>query len=75
MVNRMKEQIKKAMRDNLICSKEEAVSAIEFVRNLLEIDVEETQKNQPHAIFSIREMKIAISRVSDLEDNLLNDIE
>lgn len=66
----VKAQIEVAMRNNLISSQEEAEAAIEFVANLLEIDIDRTIENEPYAVDAIREMKVSHSRVDDLQDML-----
>jgi hypothetical protein len=60
--------IEKIMKEHLISSNQEAESAIEFVRDLLEREIEETEKNEPYATKSIEEMKVAVKQVSNLLD-------
>ncbi|OME54019.1 hypothetical protein BSK59_15675 [Paenibacillus odorifer] len=64
----VKSLIEKAMKNNRIMSKEEAEFAIEFVRELLETDIDRTTENEPHATNSIHEMKVSVQRVDDLKD-------
>ena len=45
-------------------------NAIELVRELLELNIEDTEKNEPYATRSIHEMKIAIHQVMSLYDLL-----
>jgi len=49
-------------------SNSEADDAIEFVEELLEQQIAETEANEPYATASIHEMKIALKRVRDLLD-------
>jgi hypothetical protein len=61
------EKIAKAMKDSgVILDLDDAERAIEFVRDLLEIDAEETEINEPYATDSIAKMKLAIESVSNL---------
>ena len=48
----------------------EAEKAINFVVEALEEDIAYTEHNEPYATESIREMKIAVKQVRDLEDHL-----
>lgn len=68
----MNELIKKAMHDNIILSVEEAENAINFVSDMLEIDIEYTQTNEPYATRSISDMKLAFHKVRELTDMLTN---
>lgn len=63
-----KDEYKKVKKEYLINSEEEALAAIEFVRSLLEIQIDETVKYEPYATNWIHEAKIAISKISDLEE-------
>lgn len=64
----MNDKIRKAMKDNCIVSVEEAEAAIEFVRELLEINSEEMEEKEPHATNSIRATKEAAWLVSELTE-------
>jgi len=64
----MTTEVKRIMDKHLILSETEMESAIEFVRDLLELNIEDTEKNEPYATNSIREMKIAITQVMNLTD-------
>ena len=54
------------MSNHLICSEDEALEAIEFVRELLEAQAEETKAKEPYATNSIRRMEIAAREVDEL---------
>ncbi len=60
------EKLKEIMSNHLICSENEALDAIEFVRELLEAQAEETEANEPYATNSIRRMEIAAKEVDEL---------
>lgn len=62
----MKAEIKKAMSRRLINSPEEAEQAVEFVLELLELQIEHTEKTEPYAKNWIYDAKKACSKVSDL---------
>lgn len=53
------------MHDNLLLECE-VENAIKFVRDMLEFLAEETEKNEPYAVNSIKRMKDAASEVSNL---------
>ncbi|OME55432.1 hypothetical protein BSK59_13215 [Paenibacillus odorifer] len=61
-------EIRKAMSDHYIITNDGAVEAIEFVRRLLEIQIDDTEKNEPFATNWIHEAKIAVSKIADLVD-------
>lgn len=66
----VKARVEQAMRNANIFSRDDAESAIDFVRDLLEIDVDETEDNEPYATSYIAEVKVAIQRVIYLTDVL-----
>lgn len=66
-------KVRKAMSDSGILDLDDAQKAIEFVRDLLEIDIEETELNEPHALNSIAEMRAAIAPVSNLTNLIEED--
>jgi hypothetical protein len=61
----MKYEIEKAMREHLISSSE-VEGAIEFVRDLLELNIEDTKTHEPYATRSMHEMRIAIQQIMSL---------
>lgn len=63
-----KELIKQAMKRNTILSEQEAEDAINFVEELLSIEIEDTEKNEPYATRSIADMKVARNQVLNLTD-------
>lgn len=63
-----KELIKKAMKRNTILSAQEAEDAINFVEELLSIEIEHTEKTEPYATKTITDMKTARNQVFDLTD-------
>jgi hypothetical protein len=63
-------KIEDIMKQHLICSREEAEQAINFVMELLEEDIKRTKKNEPYATISIAQMEKARQMVYDL-NNLL----
>lgn len=69
MLNR--EKIEELMHNHLICSEEEAVEALEFVRDLVEAYAEDLEENEPHATTTIRNMRETYRSLGDL----LNEIE
>jgi uncharacterized Zn finger protein (UPF0148 family) len=72
----MKEAIRKAMRTTIgIVDKQSALEAIEFVTELLEIDIENTEKNEPYATRSIADMRAARSRVQFLTDMIEEELD
>jgi hypothetical protein len=64
----MENKIKKAMSENRIASFEEAEFAIEFVRDLLELQIEHTEKTEPYATNWIERAKNSARMVSDLPE-------
>ena len=60
--------LKEIMSNHLICSEDEALEAIAFVRDLLETQAEETKVLEPYATNSIQRMESAARYVSDLEN-------
>lgn len=66
----MKNAIEKAMKNNLVYSKEEAKIAIEFIQKLLELQIAETRELEPYAISSTKDAEVAVRKVADLLDYL-----
>lgn len=64
------EKINKLLREKnlVILDKDDAVTVIEFVEELLNIEIEETKANEPYATNSIREMEEARRRVYSLTE-------
>lgn len=60
------EKLQEIMRKHHIVSNDEAETAINFVRDLLEAEAVYTEKKEPQATVGIREMYIAANCVSDL---------
>ena len=60
------EKLKEIMSNHLICSEDESLESIEFVRELLEAQAEETKAKEPYATNSIRRMEIAAREVDEL---------
>lgn len=58
--------VAKIMKSYLISSNLEAESAIEFVSELLEMEIASIIKNEPYATNSIRDLDVANQRVRDL---------
>lgn len=65
------EKIKMAMRRAGILDRDEAEAAIDFVRDLLDIEIDDTEINEPYATSSINEMKQAHSTLTSLASNVL----
>lgn len=63
-----KDLIKKAMQNNMILSEKEAEDAINFVEELLGIEIKDTEENEPYATRSIQEMKSAQRQIYSLTD-------
>lgn len=61
------EKLKEIMNKYLICSEDEALEAIAFVRDLLEAQAEETRVKEPYATNGIQRMESAAREVSELE--------
>ena len=65
-----KETIKKIMKDNMIMSNQEAESALNFVRDLIDAHIEHIENTEPYATYYINKMKEANSSIADLLDGL-----
>jgi hypothetical protein len=66
----LKEKITEIMKKHLICSVDEAQEAIDFVRDLIDAEIEFTEINEPYATNSIARMKVASEDISNLIDGL-----
>ncbi|WP_438498551.1 hypothetical protein [Paenibacillus sp. IHBB 3054] len=64
----MEELIRKAMRSSLINSKEEAQEAIEFVSELLNLQIKETIEKEPHMKNWIARAEEALRLVDNLSE-------
>lgn len=62
--------VEKIKLNHLISSDNEAMEAIEFVAELLELAIDETEANEPYATRSIQEFKTAFERVRSLDSYL-----
>jgi len=65
-----KETIKKIMKDNMIMSNQDAESALNFVRDLIDAEIDHMEKTEPYATNYINNMKEANSSLTNLLDEL-----
>jgi len=63
-----KETIKKIMEDNLIVNDQQAEEALNFVRDLIEAEIEHMKKTEPYATNYINKLREASSSIMDLLD-------
>lgn len=66
----LKETIKEIMKNHFICSDDEAREALEFVRDLIDAEIEHTKKTEPYATKFMSEMREANYHIGNLLDNL-----
>lgn len=64
------ERVKAAMNDNLIVNGTQADEAIQFVLDLIEIDIDDTKVNEPYATKSIAASERAYEVVRNLRDRM-----
>jgi len=65
-----KETIKKIMKDNLIANEQRAEEAINFVRDLIDAEIEHMEKTEPYATNYINTMREANNSIMNLLDEL-----
>ena len=63
----MKKQIKAIMNKHLICDKDEAQRAFEFVSEIIDLIADETEREEPYATNSIRLRREMASFVYHIE--------
>ena len=58
-----KQQVKKIMNRHLIVSTREMIEAFDFVSEMLDLLADDTEANEPYAVYSIERYRSAASEV------------
>ncbi|MBU3173405.1 hypothetical protein [Clostridium estertheticum] len=66
----LNETIKKIMKEHFISNNNEAQEALDFIRDLVDAEIEHIEKTEPQAINSIAAMKETNSHIGNLLDEL-----